>query len=189
MPESLTKLLQSLPDGKDLALGGLLETFGSRAHGTALLLLSLPDSIPLPVPSVGAIVGLPLALISAHLAIFGETGGLPRRAVEWRLPARGVALIKRYVVPVIARAERLSRPRLGVLAGRQRLIGLVCLVLSILLFLPIPLMNTPPSLCLALLAWGIVQRDGIFVIAGLASAAALALSLVLLVDRLWSFVA
>ncbi len=189
MPESLTDLMRSLPDGRDLALGSLLETFGSRAHGTALLLLSLPDAIPLPVPSVGAILGLPLALVSIHLVVFGENGGLPRRVAYWRLPAGSVALIKRYVVPVIARVERVSRPRFGVLACRQRLVGLVCLVLSILLFLPIPLMNTPPSLCLALMAWGIVQRDGVFVAAGLASAVALTIALVLIVDRLWTIIA
>ena len=189
MPESLSDLMLALPDGEDLDLARLLDTFGTRAHGTALLLLSLPDAIPLPVPSVGAILGVPLALISLHLALFGDGGHLPRRLYDWRLPARGVALMKRYVVPMIAKAERVSRPRFGAVAGQQRFAGLVCLALSILLLLPIPLMNTPPSLCLALLAWGMIQRDGVFVIAGLASTAALGIALTLLVEGLLGLVA
>ena len=184
MPESLSNLMLALPDGEDLALGRLLEMFGTRAHGTALLLLSLPDSIPLPVPSVGAILGIPLAVISVHLAVFGDGGRLPRRLDAWRLPARSVGMMKRYVVPVIATAERASRPRLGVVAERQRFVGVVCLALSILLFLPIPLMNTPPSLCLAILAWGMVQRDGVFVIAGLVATVALGVALGLLLEGL-----
>ena len=189
MTESLSDLMLALPEEEDLPLEHLLDTFGSRAHGTALLLLSLPDSIPLPVPSVGAILGVPLALISMHLAVFGDGGRLPRRINAWRLPAKSVAAMKRYVVPVIARAERISQPRLGAVAERQRAVGLVCLVLSVLLLLPIPFMNTPPSLCLALLAWGMVQRDGMFVLAGLASTAALCIALAVLVDRLVGLVA
>jgi hypothetical protein len=189
VPGSLSDLMLALPDGEDLSIGHLLEVFGSRAHGTALFLLSLPDSIPLPVPSVGAILGVPLALISMHLAVFGDAGHLPDRITSWRLPARSIALMKRYVAPYIATVERVSRPRFGAVAERQRLVGLVCLILSLVLLLPIPFMNTPPSICLALLSWGIVQRDGVFVIAGLAATAGLGLALTLLVEQLIAAVA
>lgn len=184
MNEPLSDLIDALPEGRDLSLEEVLGTLGSRAHGTALLLLGLPDAIPLPVPSVGAILGLPLALISLHLAVFGGTGPLPQRVRRWHMPARVVALLKRYVAPYLARAEAVTRPRWRALAGRQRLVGLVCFLLSLVLVLPVPLMNTPPSLCLVLLAWGIIQHDGVFVAAGLVATAALALALVLLVEGL-----
>jgi hypothetical protein len=184
VPEQMSDLIYALPDGQDLDLGDLLETFGSRAHGVALLLLGLPDAIPLPVPSVGAILGVPLMLISLHLLLFGSGGRLHTRLRGWRLPARSIAVLKRHVAPYLARAENVTRPRWGALASRQRLVGLVCLMLSVILFLPIPLMNTPPSLCLVLLAWGIVQQDGVFVAAGLVSSAALGLALILVVQGL-----
>lgn len=189
MSEPLSDLIDALPEGRDLSLEEVLGTLGSRAHGTALLLLGLPDAIPLPVPSVGAILGLPLALISLHLAIFGDAGQLPDRVRRWRLPARAVALLKRHVAPYLARVEGVTRRRWHALAERQRLVGLVCLILSVTLLLPIPLMNTPPSLCLVLLAWGIVQRDGAFVLAGLVATAALAAALTLLAGQLVELVA
>jgi hypothetical protein len=187
--EPLSDVIRSLPEGQDLDLEDVLDRFGSRAHGTALLLLGLPDAIPLPVPSVGAILGLPLALISLHLAVFGDSGRLPARLRRWRLPARVVTLLKRYVNPYLARAEAITQPRWSALAERQRLVGLVCLALSLVLVLPIPFMNTPPSLCLVLLAWGIVQRDGIFVLAGLAATGALGIALVVGAERLLSLFA
>lgn len=176
MSEPLSDLIHALPEGRDVSLEEVLETFGSRAHGTALLLLGLPDSIPLPVPSVGLILGLPLALISLHLAVFGDEGRLPARVCRWRLPARVVVLMKTHVTPWLAKVEGVTATRWHALAERRRLVGLVCLVLSIVLVLPIPFMNTPPSLCLVLLAWGIVQRDGVFVMAGLAATVALAVA-------------
>ena len=189
MSEPLSDLIDDLPEGRDLSIEEVLGTFGSRAHGTALLLLGLPDSVPLPVPSVGAILGVPLALISLHMAVFGDAGRLPARVCRWRLPARAVTLMKQYVTPWLAKVERITETRWHALAERQRFVGVVCLILSVVLFLPIPLMNTPPSLCLVLLAWGIVQRDGVFVLAGLASTALLGIFLTLLAGRLLDFVA
>jgi hypothetical protein len=97
--------------------------------------------------------------------------------------------MKRYVNPYLARAERITQTRWSALARRQRLVGLVCLALSLVLVLPIPFMNTPPSLCLVLLAWGIVQRDGAFVLAGLAATLALGVALALLAGQLMELVA
>ena len=52
--------------------------------------------------------------------------------------------------------------------------GLVCLMLSLVLVLPIPLGNMLPALAICLLALGILERDGLWVLAGLAAAAAAA---------------
>ncbi len=159
-------------------MGDVLERLGSRAHGTAILLLALPKSLPLPVPSAGAVLGIPLIVVSAHLAIFGERGALPRRALDWRIPRPAVELIAVRIAPVLAKAERWSRRRLPGWASRERPAGLACLVLSILLFLPIPLINVPVAFGLVILAWGLVQRDGVIVLLGLGYAAALVSTLV-----------
>jgi hypothetical protein len=159
-------------------LGRMLDRLGSRAHGTAILLLAIPDALPLPIPSAGAVIGVPLIAISGHLALFGERGGLPRRALEWRLPPRIARVIAVRVAPVLARAERISRPRLAIVAGKERPAGLACLVLSAILFLPIPLVNLPAAIGLVILAWGLVQRDGVIVAIGLGYAVAIAVLVV-----------
>lgn len=189
MTESLSDLIRALPDDEKIGLDRILSTLGTRAHGTAILLLSVPDAIPLPLPSAGAILGIPLALISIHLALFGDRARLPERIRRWQISARTIAIIKRHVAPLIAKAESVSRPRLAAVAERQRLVGLICLFLSLLLLLPIPFFNTPPSLCLVLLAWGLIQRDGAIVLAGLVATVALVGALTLLVGGLVSLVA
>jgi len=51
-------------------------------------------------------------------------------------------------------------------------VGLVCLLLAIVLVLPIPLGNIPPALAISMMALGILERDGLWVLAGLAAASA-----------------
>jgi hypothetical protein len=77
-------------------------------------------------------------------------------------------------VPWLARAERLLRPRFGVLTRQpaQYGLGLVCLLLSIVIFLPIPLGNMLPALAVCLIALGLLGRDGVCVLLGLLAALA-----------------
>jgi hypothetical protein len=62
----------------------------------------------------------------------------------------------------------MSRPRWAAFAGQERLIGLVCAYLSLILLLPLPFVNAPPAICLALIALGLIQRDGVLIALGLA---------------------
>lgn len=174
---TLTQVLRDLPVGRAVTLGDLLAATGARAHGVALLLLSLPEALPLPVPSASLILGLPLMGISLHLALFGEAGPLPRRLRERVLPSWFLAALRGRLAPMLARAERLSHPRWLRLARQERPLALVCLYLSALLLLPIPFFNVPPALCLVLLAWGMVQRDGVAVAAGIAGTVAVTAAL------------
>jgi hypothetical protein len=174
----LTRVLRDLPEGRTVTLGGLLSAIGPREHGAALLFLSLPEALPAPLPSVSVILGMPLVLISAYLALFGEAGALPQRLCDQPLPPRLLAALRGRVAPLLDRAERLSHSRWPRLAEQEWLLGLVCLSLSVLLLLPLPFFNVPPALCLVLLAWGMVQRDGVVVAAGLAGTAAMTALLV-----------
>jgi hypothetical protein len=54
----------------------------------------------------------------------------------------------------------------------EYLVGLVCLLLAIVVLLPIPLGNMLPALAISMLALGVLERDGYWIVAGLASAAA-----------------
>jgi len=48
----------------------------------------------------------------------------------------------------------------------ENLVGLVCLVLAVILMLPIPLGNTLPALAISVLALGVLERDGVWIVLG-----------------------
>lgn len=164
----LSQILTGLAglDRKTVSLDAVTSAMGSRIHGTALLLLVLPEVMPLPI-STSAVLGIPLVMISAHLVAFGERAGLPARVKPLALPIGAFRFVARYAVPVLRRLESLSHPRWPGLALKERGIGIACMYLSVILLLPIPFMNAIPAALLALIAWGMTQKDGLVIAIGL----------------------
>ena len=165
-----------------IPFGTMIEALGARAHGMALLIIVLPEVIPLPIPSVGAVLGIPLIVIAAHLLIFGEGSGFPARLQSVAMPVAAIRAVVRYLGPVLDWLENLSRPRWFGFARSERIAGAFCLYLAMLLFLPIPFMNLPPAACLAIIALGMVTRDGIFVAAGFIATIILTTALVVIAE-------
>jgi len=175
-----SEILKSLCDKsrEEVTIGEMIKESGSRTHGFALLLFALPEAVPLPLPSVSIVLGIPLVLISAHLIIFGEGSGIPERLRRQRVRASVVQKAAKHMIPVFEKLERVSRQRFEGLASRHRLLGVACLLLSIVILLPIPLANFAPAACLAAIAFGMLQRDGVIVMIGLIGSAALIATLV-----------
>jgi hypothetical protein len=163
-----SEILESLAAGTEerVPFSAIVAAAGSRVHGLALLVFALPEVPPLPLPSASTILAIPLIIIAAHLALFGEGSLLPTRVQAVTMPRSVLATAARYLGPALGWIERASRPRWLWIARRERLIGLICLYLSIVLILPIPLLNSPPAACIAAIAIGMIQRDGVFIVAG-----------------------
>jgi hypothetical protein len=75
----------------------------------------------------------------------------------------------RAVTPKLRRVEHLIRPRywpFPVMLG-ERLVGVLCAFLSILVILPIPGANWIPAFAMVLMGLSLSQRDGILLTLGL----------------------
>ena len=133
------------------------------------------------MPSLSTILAIPLVLISGHLILFGEGRGIPQKIRKWCIPASIVEKLAKYVAPVFQKIEYFSHHRWEALASCERLLGVVCLILSIILLLPIPFGNLPPAVCVAAIAFGMMQRDGLVVALGILGAFACCAALVYVV--------
>ncbi len=70
------------------------------------------------------------------------------------------ALLRR-VVPVLRYLERFIRPRWATpFQSTKRVVGVVVLLLSLGLFVPVPMSNIPPSLTILLIAFAYLEEDG-----------------------------
>ena len=174
-----SQVLQSLADldQERVTLKTVIATVGTRIHGTALLLLALPEAVPLPIPSASFFLGFPLLLIAAHLVLFGERSGLPARVNGLAIPRTTFGVLSRYVLPTVRVLERVSGPRWPAIAGRERAVGLACVYLAVVLILPLPFINALPAILLAIIAWGMIQRDGLVITVGLVGSVLLTLFL------------
>jgi hypothetical protein len=161
-------------EGGRIRLGDLVGAFARRGHGLLLLLFALPSLAPIYLPGLGAAFGLPIALISVQMLVGRQQPWLPKRLMDRSLDRADYERLVGRAAPCLARVERLLRPRLvGLtdLAG-QRLAGLLCLLLALLLSLPVPFTNIPLALPIALIGLALVAHDGLLMVVGMALAAA-----------------
>jgi hypothetical protein len=159
-----------------VTLGELVELFGDRAFGMLLLILAIPNVVP--VPGLSTVVGIPTILLGLQMAIGWRQPWLPKRIRAAGFERESFQGMIRKVQPVIERVERRLRPRLSAFTEppAERVLGLVIALLGGVLCLPIVFGNLPPAIAIALMALGLIEKDGAFVIAGLvACVAALAI--------------
>jgi len=155
-----------------ISVGDLLEALRDRAIGALIFVFALPNIIPMP-PGASSILGAPLLFLTAQLT-FARRPWLPKVIAAGSVDRAHFAATVQRLAPWLGRVERLLRPRMTALARPpfEYLIGGVCLFLSIILFLPIPMGNMPPAIAICLFSLAILERDGLWVLAGLCAAAA-----------------
>jgi hypothetical protein len=155
---------------KALRVGDLLDALHERAFGMAILIFILPNSLPMPgIPYVSMVTGIPICLFALQMLFGMSRPWLPHRIARREIPQRRIRLVWKKILPAFVRVEKFVRPRHLALTSQfaERLLALVILVLAIILTLPIPAGNLLPAWAIALLALGLMERDGRLVIAGL----------------------
>jgi hypothetical protein len=170
LPRRLTTMLRELAEGgrERVSVADMLACFGPRAYGALIFILAAPIAMPIPLPGLSLVLGMPLLLLTWQLSRGRRHPWLPRAVQARSLDRRQLASVIERLLPWLERAERLVRPRWRPLTDPpgDRLIGLLAFPLALLLFLPIPLGNMLPALALALLALGLLERDGVVVLGG-----------------------
>jgi hypothetical protein len=170
----LSQVLHVLADDpirERISVGDLLAALEDRAIGALLFIFAFPNVLPTP-PGTSAVLGAPLLFLAAQLA-FGRSPWLPAIIAKRSMSRDDFQSLIRRIGPWLARAEKLLKPRMTSLAlpPMEYMIGLVCLLLATMLVLPIPLGNILPALAISLIALGVLERDGLWVLAGLVVAA------------------
>lgn len=157
----------------------LVGAMGDRAFGALLICFAIPNLIP--IPGISTVMAIPLIYLSMQLIAGRSMPRLPRsvapRMVRWRHFER--------LLPWIAHAERLSSPRLPLLVSPtvERAIGVITLLLSVVLLLPIPLGNMLPAAAVALFGLALLQKDGLATVLGVGAAAT---SILVVLGVMWT---
>lgn len=167
----LETLARRWADAPVVSVGTIVSGLGSGGFALAILLFALPNCIPgPPLPGMSTVLGLPIALLAAQLALGARRPWLPVAVARRGLPGAALALVLAKAAPVFRTLGRVVRPRLAALTGisARRVAGALAVLLALTLALPVPLGNLPPAWALALIALAILQRDGVLMLAGLA---------------------
>ena len=173
-PERVSDLLRQMRDTAAredvITVGNILQLCGVRGFAFLLLALALLNIVIFMVPFISILFGLPMVILSAQL-VLGLRAPIFPDAIRHRTIKREpfIAGIDRAIRAVEA-LERFIKPRFTFISDPKftRIHGLAALIMSIMVALPIPVVNVPPSIGLVMLALGILTRDGIFILIGYA---------------------
>lgn len=156
--------------GERLTVGSILSVLRDRAFALLVVLLGLPNCLPMP-PPIPLICGLLLALVAVQI-VFGRPAlWLPKALLHRSISRLDVEKAVTRAVPILQRLERFSRPRITVLenAIAMRAMGVVLLVLAIGIVFALPPIvgQIPLGIAVCLVGLGLVERDGLVVLSGL----------------------
>jgi hypothetical protein len=153
------------PDG--LSLGEVVDRMDERAFGLLILILAIPCLVPA-LYGVPQIIGVPILILAGQLVVGRKEPWLPDGILRRRIGKAWLDRMADFAAKRMGWVERLSKPRLtGFVHGMGDQVAGVFMIIATLTIV-LPMTNTVPSLALALLAAGLLQRDGLFVLAGAA---------------------
>lgn len=183
----LQTLIADTDGDGEITIQEVMRLLGDRAFGLAILVFSLPNSLPIPSPpGFSAVTGIPIILIALQLLAGRSTPWLPPRIRKYSFSRSKFAYFLTKALPYIRKVERLLHPRLAFMhswAG-ERAVGLAFVILAVVLSLPIPFGNFLPGLAMSVIALGLLERDGALMLAGMAGGALAVLLIFTVLDVL-----
>ncbi|MCC6415926.1 MAG: exopolysaccharide biosynthesis protein [Opitutaceae bacterium] len=155
---------------RPMTLREVIYKLRGRAYTLLLILLALPFITPIPLPGLSTPFGLAIAFIALRLAL-GQRPWLPMKLQRKELPPG--FFLKVFIVAgkVIALLESFLKPRWAFISApgpalQVHALFIFIAALVLLLPLPIPFSNSFPAWTILLLAAGMLERDGLFIILG-----------------------
>lgn len=181
----LLALIANDPAGGSVSLGEIVDRFGVRAFGILLVIATLTAFIPTPI-GAGSVAGALSVLVGAQLLFGMRRPWLPAWMRRRAIARAGVATFLRRMGKSLGWLERLAMPRLTELfqGPPARISGMLIVVHSVILALPIPLTNFPLAFVLLLVAIALIEDDGAILIASWLVMTAVAVATVLLSGEL-----
>lgn len=172
-PRLLSEQLEDLRktfEGRSATLHEVVFALQGRAYTLLMIVFALPFILPVSIPGSSILLGVIIAAIALQLA-FGRLPWLPRRVLHWQLPNGFFCKVIPVTARVVRKLEKVLHPRwpAWTASASMRGIHLMTIVASgIILALPIfvPFTNVFPGWTVLLLACGLLERDGIFLLCG-----------------------
>lgn len=170
LSQTLADAAQSITS-ETISLRQLFEMIGEQGLLLFCIFLTIPFLIPVSIPGVSTVFGAAIILIGIGI-FFNRIPWLPKRLLDRPLETKDLIPTLQKGAALVGRMERFIRPRLqrltdGALMNRVNAAALT--FSGVLLIFPlglIPFSNTLPGLAIMLLSIGIIQRDGLFILAG-----------------------
>lgn len=158
---------------EEVTLGELLRLIGEQGLLLFVMFLMTPFLLPVSIPGMSTVFSV-IAILVGLGVMMNRIPWLPQRVLLRSVASASLLPALDRAIGLTSVLERFIRPRWPALthgASLNRLNGLMIIFAAVLLLMPfvmVPFSNTFPGVAILLLAAGMVQRDGLFVVLGYA---------------------
>src|SRR3990167_3899984 len=165
--QTIEALAEAAPE-PGFSLREIFDQLDEAAFGTVLFLLALPCCIPA-LYVIPQIVAVPMMALAVQMCLGRPEPWLPDGLAARKINKAGLTQMATGGRKWLGWIENLSRPRFTVITGKrsERVVGLFLVLFCASILVPLPLTNTVPGFGVAIASFGLMQKDGLAVIAGL----------------------
>lgn len=168
--EVLNKLAAA--PGERLSVAQIFDSLGDKAFALLIVLLGVPNCIPMP-PPIPLVCGLLLVSIALQIAIGRRSPWAPAYLLSRSVDQKDVRRAAARATPLVQKMERFSRQRLQWFRPRVAsvLIALLLATLALGILTAAPVVGQIPwGIAVCLMGLGLVERDGVLIIASIFAA-------------------
>ncbi len=153
-----------------VSLGELMNALHERGFGLLMLIVVLPNCVPIPIPPGGStLFSIPLLFLAVQMLAGMESPWLPRWLSERKIERSTLAKAVSKASPKLKKIEKLLKPRLSFAktAFGEKLVGFFWLIFAISIAVPLPMTNFLPGIGILVMSLGLLSKDGFFIIGGI----------------------
>lgn len=168
--DTLEKVANHYRESTRVTINDLLTSLRHRGFGLLMLVLVLPNCVPIPIPPGGStILSIPLFFIALQMLWGKNSPWLPKWLRAKSLERTKVDKIVSVAAPKLRWVEKFLHPRFSFTSTKsgERFVGFIWLIFAISIAVPLPMTNFLPGVGTLFMALGMLGRDGVIVILGI----------------------
>jgi hypothetical protein len=166
---SVLKSLVEASNTQRISVRDMVSALGQRTYAILLVILGLPNCLPMP-PPIPLVCGLLILFVAVQMLLGLSAPWIPKRVLDLSVARESASRLIGKAHPWLERMERFAKPRIALLqtVAGFRLIGALVLVCALALLVAAPFIGQIPlGIAICLMGLGLVERDGIII--GIAS--------------------
>ena len=167
--QTLEKMADHYRESSRVTIKHLLHGLRHRGFALLMLVLVLPNCVPVPIPPGGStILSVPLLFIAIQMIWGRNSPWMPEWLTKKSMEQRTIDKIIKIATPRLRWVEKFLHPRFNFTSSKagERFIGCIWLIFAISIAVPLPMTNFIPGIGTLIMALGMLGRDGIVVIIG-----------------------
>jgi hypothetical protein len=162
---AVLRMLVENSDSPRISVRDIVEALGQRVYALLLVVLGLPNCLPMP-PPIPLVCGLLIVFVAIQMLMGLSSPWLPQRVLNLSASRPAAARVMGRAAPWLAFLERFARPRLAFLQNGfgVRIVGGLVLVFAVALLFSAPFVGQLPlGVAFCLVGIGLVERDGLII--------------------------